>query len=514
MVTSRSVAVAVGLSLLLVGCGPKVVDLAVNVVSSGCDVDQDPFKDVTVVEVRVSGQGMDMPLVARTNKADSTLQIPQIPAGPQRVIEVRGLAESSAAHPLSIGRSLPFDIPDVITDSNSRIELNIFMRRIDSFVQPSSVANPRDCARMRAARAGHTATLLPDGRVYIAGGYRLDGTTKVALNDTEFFNPATGAFEDGPRIALLGGTPLQRAFHTATLLKNGQVLLYGGEVYNPMNNTPTAVTSVVVFDVEMGGYGVVPPRATPAPVARTRHLAVMESSGKVLIAGGTHNSPMVPVNEVEWYDPDTAKIFVMPSESLPRLGASGAAVQDGGIVVIAGGVDQNNQLSDSVNFYKFDDTSFVRAGATQQLRHPRRGAAAMTLADDKTVLVMGGYSDPAATVPEASSEAIKTGTNTVEETTATIGERGDACAAILQQGNVLAIGGRVAGGAADGSATLIRFDVSQGTLTQAAAAPLKAPRYLHTCTTLADGSVLVTGGMSDDTHVLQDAWIYTPVPPD
>jgi hypothetical protein len=42
-------------------------------------------------------------------------------------------------------------------------------------------------------------------------------------------------------------------------------------------------------------------------------------------------------------------------------------------------------------------------------------------------------------------------------------------------------------------------------------------RWAHTCTTLADGSVLVTGGINESSvgqEVLQDAWIYTPAPVD
>jgi hypothetical protein len=119
-------------------------------------------------------------------------------------------------------------------------------------------------------------------------------------------------------------------------------------------------------------------------------------------------------------------------------------------------------------------------------------------------------------MPEPSSEAIKTGSNSIELATATIGERGEACAAVLQAGNVLVVGGRKLGGMSDGSATLIRYDVDKATLTAAAASPLPIARYLHTCTTLADGSVLVTGGIMDPTGstptVQRDAWIYTPIP--
>ena len=71
------------------------------------------------------------------------------------------------------------------------------------------------------ARSGHTATLLSNGQVYIAGGFvtSLDYDF-VTIDQAELFNPATGIFQPGGKIA--------RAYHTATLLQNGDVLFTGG----------------------------------------------------------------------------------------------------------------------------------------------------------------------------------------------------------------------------------------------------------------------------------------------
>jgi hypothetical protein len=71
------------------------------------------------------------------------------------------------------------------------------------------------------------------------------------------------------------------------------------------------------------------------------------------------------------------------------------------------------------------------------------------------------------------------------------------------------------GPSSDGSDTLITFDSRTGALTPAEGSPLKVTRWGHTCTTLQDGTVLVTGGVNEDMgsqRVLQDAWIYTPIP--
>src|SRR5436190_21371369 len=90
---------------------------------------------------------------------------------------------------------------------------------------------------LHTARAGHTATLLPDGKVLVAGG----GHTSVAgaeftpITSAELFDPATGIWTP------TGSMAEPRDRHTATLLPNGQVLVVGGnaydvrtaEIYNP-----------------------------------------------------------------------------------------------------------------------------------------------------------------------------------------------------------------------------------------------------------------------------------------
>ncbi len=100
-----------------------------------------------------------------------------------------------------------------------------------------------------AARTNHTATLLSNGTILITGGMLLNGNT--AVNTTEIYTPSTHTFSDGPASLLQA-----RANHTATLLPNGKVLIAGGgptgnqgaEIYDPVGATSTYSASMMAHE--------------------------------------------------------------------------------------------------------------------------------------------------------------------------------------------------------------------------------------------------------------------------
>jgi len=75
---------------------------------------------------------------------------------------------------------------------------------------------------METARDGHTATLLPDGTVLVAGGAQNQNNAFPALPSAELYDPAAGLFSPAANMTTA------RANHQATLLNNGQVLITGG----------------------------------------------------------------------------------------------------------------------------------------------------------------------------------------------------------------------------------------------------------------------------------------------
>jgi N-acetylneuraminic acid mutarotase len=81
---------------------------------------------------------------------------------------------------------------------------------------------------MDEARDGHTATLLPDGNLLVAGGYNWNirfsnYNLPLYVGSAELYDPAAGTW------MAVANLVSARYGHTATLLQDGSVLLVGGE---------------------------------------------------------------------------------------------------------------------------------------------------------------------------------------------------------------------------------------------------------------------------------------------
>lgn len=526
------------LAVGLFGCAPKEVNYAVNIVTQNCDASANPFDGVQFLRVKVSGDAMDAKTAtSAANASTPELKIPEIPAGLNRVVEVRAYDgdPDSGGKVISVGKSLPFDVPDEVpVDANKNpitdpIRINVILRKVGAFSPVVSAAAPGQCQQLRVARAGHTATLLKNGKVFLAGGWRFKQSSqeKQALADTEVFNPATGAFELAKSISITSQGAiyeLPRAFHTATLLPSGQVMLWGGETYAGGTNNNVAIISTILFyDADVDDYGAIRPRTPPA-IPRSRHAAAIDANGKVLVVGGiTRKSAIVPVEEVEWLDPAT-NLYTIVDTAFPRLDPVVMPVKKGDYIVVAGGTD-GSIMKNELTFFKYNAAANtfgkVSIANPPLLQDPgRRAAAGAVVRDGADLLLLGGYSAPTAVMPLSSTELLTTAASTVAPSQPIGVARGEICAVTLADGSVLAIGGRTTEGQgtrSDATVSLATFS-SSGAVSIVPAPSLPKARYSHTCTLLKDGSVLVTGGVKENAdgsiEVLQDAYIYTPAPID
>src|SRR5262245_39810582 len=128
--------------------------------------------------------------------------------------------------------------------------------------------NPTDV--MGLARSRHTATVLHDGRVLVAGGLTGSLTNLGTTRTAELYDPASGAW------SFTEDMTHARSRHTAILLPDGNVLVAGGRDRN------LAIAAVELFDVSEGSWR----QTGPLNIPRDSHTATLLLDGRVLVTGG------------------------------------------------------------------------------------------------------------------------------------------------------------------------------------------------------------------------------------
>jgi len=166
---------------------------------------------------------------------------------------------------------------------------------------------------MSSSRGGHTSTLLPNGRVLVAGG--------SITNTTELYDPATGTW------ANTGSLNTARGFHTATLLPDGKVLVAGGI---DVNVPYPPISSAELYDPATGIWT----NTGSLNIARSKHTATLLPNGKVLVAGGGGSSGLT--SSTELYDPATGT-WMLTGPLAVALVEHTATLLPNGKVLIAGG---------------------------------------------------------------------------------------------------------------------------------------------------------------------------------
>jgi hypothetical protein len=215
-------------------------------------------------------------------------------------------------------------------------------------------------------RADHTATLLSDGRVLVAGGVNYDnGGSLVPI--AELYDPATGSW------TLTGSLNTGRYDHTATLLTNGKVLVAGGG-YGPL-------ASAELYDPATGNWTF----TGSLNEAREFHTATLLPDGKVLVAGG-YNPHFVAAASAELYDPATGSWTVTGSLNNERQFHTATLLADGRVLVVGGNW---YEVFASAELYDPATGSWTLTGSL----NTARSVHTATLLTNGEVLVAGGYNN-------------------------------------------------------------------------------------------------------------------------
>jgi hypothetical protein len=221
-----------------------------------------------------------------------------------------------------------------------------------------------------AARAAHSATVLDDGTVLIAGGCVVDG---CGVGSVDAF-----ALTGSTAIAV-GSMGAPRDVHTATLLQSGDVLVTGG--FSAEGQPPLA--SAEVFDAATGSWRPVADLATQ----RGGHAAALLGSGRVVVAGGWVRSRTYTAT-TEVFDPATGTFSPGPDLPAAADGLEAVALEDGR-VLITGGQSAPGVASAQAVLIAADGMSVESTGplGTARFKHT------MVSLDDGRVLVIGGTTD-------------------------------------------------------------------------------------------------------------------------
>jgi Galactose oxidase, central domain len=402
-------------------------------------------------------------------------------------------------------------------------------------------------ADMLYAVYGHTATLLADGRVLIAGG-------SYGVNATQFaqiYDPNTS------RWAHTGPMWNPRYFHTATLMPDGSVLVAGGYPASPVGGDfggdfdyPAPLTATERYDPATGRWH----QVTDMNDGHAHHTATLLSDGRVVAAAGARlggfpigfRPHALASNLFEIYEPAHAKWRAVGDIGDLRFGHT--ATQIGENVLVYGG-NAAERYSGTDGYVQTASDSLLMVfgplfgGIVAEMWCDRAFHTATALADGTVLIVGGGQTGwrypPNPDIPNLTDHAPTdlrydpAGDPTDPHTTAAVSPRRlDHTATALTDGRVLVAGGlHIDDGTMpdDGAFTIAAGHTLADALlyqpgnkpngTWSTARNMIDDRRLHTATLLSDGSVLVSGGLQESTAkgtrtVLGTAEVFYPNLPD
>lgn len=321
-------------------------------------------------------------------------------------------------------------------------------------------------------RSGHTATLLTNGKVLVAGG--------SASTITELYEPSTRKW------TATGSLTTVRYGHTATLLTNGKVLVVGG--LNQINGNNNYLSNSELYDPSTGNW------STTGALANTcySHTATLLANGKVLVVGGGYNVSSY-LSSAELYDPSTGTWRATGVLANARSRHTATLLNNGKVLVVGGdsSINGNTTWLSSAELYNPSTGNWSTTGA---LANAPSGHTATLLNNGKVLMV-----------DYFSTELYNPTTGIWSTAEPLITLRGSYTATLLTNGKVLVAGGYQGGGLSNAEL----YDPSTGHWNNIAT--LNTARYEHQAMRLTNGQVLVIGGYDGGGVALNSAELYWPI---
>jgi len=351
--------------------------------------------------------------------------------------------------------------------------LTLLLACIGSTLTQAEAGNWSSADSMHDPRALHTATLLSNGQVLIAGGCAGVDCNSLALASAELYDPATRTW------TLTGSMTTTRTGHTATLLPSAEVLVSGGdpaslvgsaELYNPTTGSWTATGSM--------------------NIARRLHTATLLQNGKILVAGGSGGAGGNA--SAELYDPATGTWTLTGSMTTGRVEHTATLIASGKVLVVGGA-----RLGSSAELYDPDTGTWALTDSNITARANHTA----TLLPSGEVLVAGSLSLPFRNGAVSSAELYEPATGW-RPTGSMADARFDHTATLLLSGEVL-----VAGGTNNLTVYASAELYNPATGTWKSTGPMMSFRWRATASLLTNGQVLVVGGMTGGTP-LASAELY------
>lgn len=346
------------------------------------------------------------------------------------------------------------------------------------FVFPASqVGSVGPAAPMLEPRSGHSAVLLPDGKVLIVGGMRHN---QDFYRSAELYDPSTGKFQP------TGEMSLARVGQAAVLLRSGKVLIAGGWIGHGSTD------SAELYDPSTGKFTVI----SKMTAHRGRPSATLLANGDVLFAGGADRGDTPGgIASAEVFHAAALTFEPVASMHYGRISHTATLLNDGR-VLIAGGRGEN--LTRAAELYDPKTKQFVPTGSLLTARYKHTAG----LLPDGRVLIAGGSDerDWRGSMSSAEIYDLRTGKFTATS------PLNDGRFKLPDEAVQLASGQLLVAG---GSKQVEVYNPATGKFL-VASGQLSDAWHFMTETRLKDGRVLLTGGYPNNDRATTEAWIYRP----